>query len=286
MIAILDENTTQSEIARKLNMTPQTLHNEISRIFRPYVKKVFDKEDIQTILTKIESPSHRLLKAIMGYDAKDMVQFPDYDEDKLYNVILPSVLLPRELMVIQMRYGTPEMEHPYSLEEAGYALHVTRERVRQLEAKALRRLRNPGVLKKIFDLDIELNYENRVKDQITKEFDETMKRYVQMKNYAAQIEKWKENNSLKSLEAEPDIPRIPIDDIESFSVRTYNCLKRQNINYLNDLTGYTSRQVMDFRNLGRHSFNEILNEMTKYGMCFQDMELTMIEKSQDIDFER
>jgi len=53
-----------------------------------------------------------------------------------------STLSPREEKVLRMRFGIGENKD-YTLEEVGAYLHVTRERIRQIEAKALRKLRHP-----------------------------------------------------------------------------------------------------------------------------------------------
>ena len=52
-------------------------------------------------------------------------------------------LSPREEAVLCLRFGLDD-GHPRTLEEAGEAFHITRERVRQIEAKALRKLRHPS----------------------------------------------------------------------------------------------------------------------------------------------
>jgi RNA polymerase nonessential primary-like sigma factor len=52
-------------------------------------------------------------------------------------------LTSRERDVIQMRFGLGSDGHPYSLAEIGRALDLSRERVRQIEAKALQKLRQP-----------------------------------------------------------------------------------------------------------------------------------------------
>ena len=49
-----------------------------------------------------------------------------------------------------MRYGL-QSHYEYTLEEAGNKMNVTRERIRQIEAKALRRLRNPDLSKSLHD---------------------------------------------------------------------------------------------------------------------------------------
>ena len=56
----------------------------------------------------------------------------------------------RERQVIVLRFGLAD-GHPRTLEEVGKAFNVTRERIRQIEAKALRKLRNPVRSKKIKD---------------------------------------------------------------------------------------------------------------------------------------
>ena len=59
-------------------------------------------------------------------------------------------LNPREREVIILRFGL-ETGHPLSLEEVGKRFNVTRERIRQIETAALRKLRNPSKSKKIRD---------------------------------------------------------------------------------------------------------------------------------------
>jgi len=51
-------------------------------------------------------------------------------------------LSPREERIIRMRFGF-EDGNPHTLEEVGRVFAVTRERIRQIEAKALRKLRHP-----------------------------------------------------------------------------------------------------------------------------------------------
>ncbi len=55
-----------------------------------------------------------------------------------------ETLTPREQKVINMRFGLGEYSREHTLEECGVELNVTRERLRQIEAKALRKLRHPS----------------------------------------------------------------------------------------------------------------------------------------------
>ena len=59
-----------------------------------------------------------------------------------------STLTPREEKVLRMRFGIGE-ESDHTLEEVGKDFNVTRERIRQIEAKALRKLRHPSRSKKL-----------------------------------------------------------------------------------------------------------------------------------------
>ena len=61
-----------------------------------------------------------------------------------------KTLTPREERVLSMRFGLTD-GHPHTLEEVGKEFNVTRERIRQIEAKALRKLRHPSRSKKLKD---------------------------------------------------------------------------------------------------------------------------------------
>ena len=61
-----------------------------------------------------------------------------------------STLTPREAKVLSLRFGL-EDGHPRTLEEVGKEFNVTRERIRQIEAKALRKLRHPNRSKRLKD---------------------------------------------------------------------------------------------------------------------------------------
>ena len=61
-----------------------------------------------------------------------------------------QTLTPREAKVLSLRFGL-EDGNPKTLEEVGKEFNVTRERIRQIEAKALRKLRHPSRSKKLKD---------------------------------------------------------------------------------------------------------------------------------------
>ena len=61
-----------------------------------------------------------------------------------------NTLTPREEKVLRLRYGIDDGRQR-TLEEVGKEFNVTRERIRQIEAKALKKLRNPSRSKRLRD---------------------------------------------------------------------------------------------------------------------------------------
>ena len=69
-------------------------------------------------------------------------------KEQLINVL--DTLTPREEKVLRLRFGLDD-GRARTLEEVGKEFNVTRERIRQIEAKALRKLRHPSRSKKLKD---------------------------------------------------------------------------------------------------------------------------------------
>ena len=145
------------ETINKLVRTSRYLVQELGR--DPTPEEVAEKMDIpvdkvRKVLKIAKEPIS--LETPVGEDG-DSLQ-GDFIEDK--NVINPSMamaslnlvnqtrkvlatLTPREEKVLRMRFGIGEESH-HTLEEVGQDFNVTRERIRQIEAKALRKLRHPS----------------------------------------------------------------------------------------------------------------------------------------------
>lgn len=83
-------------------------------------------------------------EALAPADAASMLLLKEQLEEVL------KTLTDREAMVLKLRFGL-EDGHPRTLEEVGKTFDVTRERIRQIEAKALRKLRHPSRSKKLKD---------------------------------------------------------------------------------------------------------------------------------------
>ena len=104
---------------------------------RKLVKYLVPFESVEELLADDEN---KLLFSDNGIGNEDMVKSIEVrlDAEVLYEIL--NTLMPREETVIRMRYGVG-FDHEYTLEEVGKALCITRERVRQIEAKAFRKIR-------------------------------------------------------------------------------------------------------------------------------------------------
>ena len=180
-------------------------------------------------------------------------------KQKVYSVYIPGLieamsdLTDREQKVLKLRY-----KHYLTLEQCGYHFNVTRERIRQVEAKALRKLRNPHVSK------------HWVLDTMDKA------REAQEKLSRLELENIRLKNFIESHLTDVKIPcdnerkedsvsDISIDDLE-LSVRSFNCLRRAGINTIGDLDGFTVERFMKIRNLGRKSMGEVITRLKEYGI--------------------
>jgi len=103
----------------------------------------------------LETPTDDEADSVLGDFIED-VESPEPVELVTSNMLRDQLndilyaLPPREVRILQMRYGLVDGE-TYTLEEVGKKLGVTRERVRQIEAQALSRLRHPTHSRKLRD---------------------------------------------------------------------------------------------------------------------------------------
>jgi len=62
---------------------------------------------------------------------------------------------------------------------------------------------------------------------------------------------------------------LPIEDLD-LSVRSYNCLKREGINTLSELVALSETQLMNIRNFGQKSVDEVKDKLTEMGLSLKD----------------
>ena len=131
---------TPEEIAEKMGVTVERVR-EIQKIAQ-------DPVSLETPIGE-EEDSHLgdFIEDEKTTTPSDSVAFTMLKE-QLLGVL--DTLTPREEKVLRLRYGIDDGK-PRTLEEVGREFNVTRERIRQIEAKALRKLRHPSRSKKLKD---------------------------------------------------------------------------------------------------------------------------------------
>ena len=136
----LGREATTEEIAAEMNMTPERV--------RDIMKLAQEPVSLETPIGE-EEDSH-LGDLIPDDDAPAPQDSASYTLLKEEIAEVLHTLTPREEKVLKLRFGL-EDGHPHTLEEVGSRFGVTRERIRQIEAKALRKLRHPSRSKKLKD---------------------------------------------------------------------------------------------------------------------------------------
>jgi len=136
----LGREPTPEEIAKEMGLTPEKVM-EIQKIAQ-------DPVSLETPIGE-EEDSH-----LVDFIEDDKTVAPSdvaaYTMLREQLITVLHKLTPREEMVLRLRYGIDDGK-PRTLEEVGKEFNVTRERIRQIEAKALRKLRNPSRSKKLKD---------------------------------------------------------------------------------------------------------------------------------------
>jgi RNA polymerase primary sigma factor len=142
--------------------------NKMNRISRQILQETGLEPDPATLAVKMEMPEDKIRKILKISKEPISMETPIGDDDDSHlgdfiedtSTVAPNdaamysslrdvtkdvldSLTPREAKVLRMRFGI-EMNTDHTLEEVGKQFDVTRERIRQIEAKALRKLRHPS----------------------------------------------------------------------------------------------------------------------------------------------
>jgi RNA polymerase primary sigma factor len=142
--------------------------NKMNRISRQILQETGQEPDPALLAEKMEMPEEKIRKILKISKEPISMETPIGDDDDSHlgdfiedqSTVAPSdsavfaslrgvtkdvldTLTPREAKVLRMRFGI-EMNTDHTLEEVGKQFDVTRERIRQIEAKALRKLRHPS----------------------------------------------------------------------------------------------------------------------------------------------
>jgi len=147
--------------------------NKMNRISRQIMQETGSAPDVATLVSKMEMPEDKIRKIFKIAKEPISMETPVGDDDDshlgdfiedahtavpidaaIYDSLrgvtgdILDSLTQREAKVLRMRFGI-EMNTDHTLEEVGKQFDVTRERIRQIEAKALRKLRHPSRSEKL-----------------------------------------------------------------------------------------------------------------------------------------
>lgn len=139
---------TYTELSKELNLDEKKIKNIIKISKEPisFETPVGDSDDTYLKDFIEDENEYTPVDAVVNDDLKERVRE------------ILKTLTPREEKVLKMRFGI-DVASEYTLEEVGKDFSVTRERIRQIEVKALRKLRHPSRSKKLqnfFDKEIDL----------------------------------------------------------------------------------------------------------------------------------
>ncbi|MEH1921157.1 RpoD/SigA family RNA polymerase sigma factor [Nostoc sp.] len=135
----LSRNPTEAEMAEALEMSVQQLRQlqQLRRQALSLNHRVGKEEDTE-LMDLLEDEDNLSPEAKMN---ENMMRQEIWE-------VLGDVLTPREKDVISLRYGLTTSE-PCTLEEVGNMFNLSRERVRQIQSKAMRKLRRPHIAKRL-----------------------------------------------------------------------------------------------------------------------------------------
>jgi RNA polymerase primary sigma factor len=141
------------QLTQHLGRTPTP--EELAAEMAIPVRKVEQMLDVARRPLSLEMPTDDEEESTLGdfVEDTDSPSPPDEVSSTMLRDLLLEILVdlpPREVKILQMRYGLLDGQ-TYTLEEVGKKLGVTRERVRQIEAQALSRLRHPAHARRLRD---------------------------------------------------------------------------------------------------------------------------------------
>jgi len=136
----LGREPTVKEIAKELKMTTDEIENLIKISQQPKSLSTPVGDDKEATLEQFVSDVNQ--PSLYDRVSRELLK------DALNNVL--ETLSPREKKVLIMRFGLEDGK-PKTLEEVGREFKVTRERIRQIEAKAIRKLKHPTRARKLKD---------------------------------------------------------------------------------------------------------------------------------------
>lgn len=182
---------------------------------------------------------------------------PEHYTPSAVMALVADALSERERTVMEMRFR----DH-MTMEEVGKAFNVTREHIRQIEARALRKLRSPERLRRYASVP----YKDYQREMIRRmEAERRLDAFLEHAQYRVVLDPEGEDAARES-EKLDNMTGMTISDLY-LSVRSFNCLRRAGVNTVGDILKLESEADMySIRNLGRKSAEEIIGKIHSLGL--------------------
>lgn len=224
------------------NKKEVVIYNEYENLFlKDEVPKLYNQEYGEFKIDIVKWFYDTIIRKVQFRPAKELNHLECEELVKIF-----ETLSDKENYVLIRRYFRNKDFTITSYKEIGEELGVTPERVRQIELRAVRKLKHPSRLRR-FEYVFSSNKEELDTDYI--------------KTILSDGVTFNFNEAIPSAKRD-----IPIEEID-LSVRSYISLKRAGIKTLGDLSDKTEAELMKLRNLGKKSLREVLIKRKELTNC-------------------
>lgn len=257
------ENYNHEDTAKKLNLNYHTVlvwakHLKLKRLCTYCGKKLVVgagnihpkcKEKLELSQKKQKNLGIRKLLGLI--DPTINVEVIDFNENNIIELVETTLerLSDRQAFILKNRYPIGDFEKRKTLAELGSVLGLTRERVRQLESEAIKRLSRPSSLRLIREKLISIIFKEKGLSEIEEKLGIGQRR---------------------------EISDMPLSEIE-MSVRASNCLRNTGIKTLGELTNKTESEMLSIRSLGRKTLRGLRRILDSFGLKFENETLSNLQ---------
>lgn len=283
-------NATQEIIDGSSETTVCKNHNIDKSAFRRLIfnEKLGYKYDKPVNITDITmSPAEKLYCAVFGINPETYCDEIPYDIEETFEFVINSetTITDREKEILRKRYY-----EDLSYEEIGRLFNITRERVRHIIVRTLRKLRAydrihhnlikygktqvDNALSKLKEIQTKntiLNEIQSIKMACENAINKNNKAAV-YKCYQDCVSFLKSDNNSTDININDPIAEKLSIDVLLLSVRPLNCLHRHNVWTIYDLSQIKPNELCHIRNLGIRSLHEIYEKLSNFGLLNKKIE--------------
>lgn len=201
----------------------------------------------------------RLYARVFGMKAEEVCDvMPDDAEEAVSDVLGELREDERDVLLARLRGG--------SLSEVGEERGVSRERIRQIESKAIRKLRSTPSMRKLRLGQAEMT---AIEEEFAREREQARDEYARIvKARDAEMRDLVRMTARYKMESD-GVYGMSIDSLD-LSVRAWNVLHRNRIETVGELSDWSVRDLSELRNMGRGTLREIELKLSALGITLRE----------------